>query len=355
MYRKFSLEMFKPLSSRLAPGFQDKVFRPLSTVLSLANRRISRIRVTSGEKSRPKLNQLHPICKSSETGDPQRSFKQFALHIPKGINVEEEILSPSQLERLDELCDSLFYANACFAQHVDGSFLERLSKLYEQLLDPQYRVLDLCSSFDSHLPPKELVPLEKVVGHGMNATELSANLRLDSFFVHDLNGTEEIRFPLADGEVNAVLCCCGFQYLTRPMAVLKECRRVLSPGGLVVFSFSSHSWAAKATAAWLQSSTNDEKCRLVERHLHAAGFADIRVVKPAEDSGGASSGGPDPFLAVVAWHPAVPAAATVAEASLRVRPRPRPPASHRDGAGRRAGWAQGKGTTTIHPRPREAG
>mmetsp|Transcript_31284 Transcript_31284/g.74343 ORF Transcript_31284/g.74343 Transcript_31284/m.74343 type:complete len:140 (+) Transcript_31284:815-1234(+) len=139
------------------------------------------------------------------------------------------------------------------------------------------------------------------------------------------------------------------------MAVLKECRRVLSPGGLVVFSFSSHSWAAKATAAWLQSSTNDEKCRLVERHLHAAGFADIRVVKPAEDSGGASSGGPDPFLAVVAWHPAVPAAATVAEASLRVRPRPRPPASHRDGAGRRAGWAQGKGTTTIHPRPREAG
>ncbi len=42
-------------------------------------------------------------------------------------------------------------------------------------------VLDLCSSWTSHLPPE--LHLERVVGHGLNAQELAANVALHSSFV----------------------------------------------------------------------------------------------------------------------------------------------------------------------------
>jgi len=65
-------------------------------------------------------------------------------------------------------------------------------------------VLDLMSSWVSHLPPE--VKYGKVVGHGLNAAELARNKRLDSFFVRDLN-SEPDGWSLADGSFDAVICC----------------------------------------------------------------------------------------------------------------------------------------------------
>lgn len=68
-------------------------------------------------------------------------------------------------------------------KHVDDAFLAGVTELYRQRVPsgPQSRVLDLCSSWVSHLPPE--LTYGEVVGHGMNAAELSRNPRLDRWFV----------------------------------------------------------------------------------------------------------------------------------------------------------------------------
>ncbi len=70
----------------------------------------------------------------------------------------------------------------------------------------------------------------------MNADELAANPRLDRWFVPYLN--QDPTLPEASGRFDAVLICVGVQYLRRPLAVFREVRRVLAPGGVVVVSFS---------------------------------------------------------------------------------------------------------------------
>lgn len=63
------------------------------------------------------------------------------------------------------------------------------------------RVLDLCSSFDSHLPPQSSVPLRSIIGHGMNDAEMAANSRLTTFFLLDLNDrANDVSFPMGKGQ-----------------------------------------------------------------------------------------------------------------------------------------------------------
>jgi hypothetical protein len=120
----------------------------------------------------------------------------------------------------------------------------------------------------SHLPPEmELT----VVGHGMNAAELEANPAFSSYFVQDLNADGRLA-RLADASFDAVLCCAGLQYLRRPEHVLAEVARVVRPGGLVILSFSTHSFEEKATRAWLSRKTLQEKRELTKRWLAAGGL-----------------------------------------------------------------------------------
>lgn len=79
-----------------------------------------------------------------------------------------------------------------------------MTELYRQRIPPGGVVLDLCSSWVSHLPPE--VSYSRVVGHGMNAAELARNPRLSDFFVRNLN-TDPDGWMLADGACDAVVCC----------------------------------------------------------------------------------------------------------------------------------------------------
>lgn len=55
-------------------------------------------------------------------------------------------------------------------QHVDDTFRRKVSQLYRQSIPANGAVLDLMSSWVSHLP--EDTPYSLVVGHGMNAQEV---------------------------------------------------------------------------------------------------------------------------------------------------------------------------------------
>lgn len=188
---------------------------------------------------------------------------------------------------MDDRPDTAFYDQPRFVTHADDGFRGRLTDLYAAEVDADDRVFDAMSSWVSHLPDREF---ERVVGHGLNAAELDRNDRLDDWFVQDLN--EEARLPLEDGAFDAVTCALSVQYLQHPVAVAREFRRVLAPGGVVIVSFTDRMFPTKAVRAWREASA-DDRVDLVSRYLDAAGgFDRPRVVRARPES--------DPFYAVVA-------------------------------------------------------
>ena len=72
--------------------------------------------------------------------------------------------------------DRGFYAFPRFVTHVDDTFLRQLTQVYRERIPAGAAVLDLCSSWISHLP--EEVEYSQVIGHGLNAEELRRNRRL---------------------------------------------------------------------------------------------------------------------------------------------------------------------------------
>ena len=72
-----------------------------------------------------------------------------------------------------------------FTPYCSDDFLARVVSLYRNLVPPNSTVLDLCGSWDSHLPQN--VAYNRVEGLGMNEGELKANWRLDGYLVQDLN------------------------------------------------------------------------------------------------------------------------------------------------------------------------
>ncbi|MBD3884397.1 class I SAM-dependent methyltransferase [Phormidium tenue FACHB-886] len=210
------------------------------------------------------------------------------------------MLQSTQRTKLDESDDALFYDAPRFVTHVDEGFIQQLTDLYRQRLQPNTRILDLMSSWVSHLP--EEITFEHIEGHGLNAEELDRNPRLDHYFVQNLNQNQLL--PLPDQSFDAVLNTVSVQYLQRPEAVFAEIYRVLKPGGIAILSFSNRMFYQKAIQAWRDSSEND-RVELVKRYFAAVpGFSEPEVI--ARQSSVPSflqmlgMGGGDPFYAVIA-------------------------------------------------------
>ena len=184
--------------------------------------------------------------------------------------------------------DLAFYAPSRLVTHIDEGAVAVLTARYRDVIPDGARVLDLMSSWVSHLPPDRAYA--EVVGHGMNAEELAANPRLDRCFVQDLN--RDTVLPLADGSFDAALCCVGAQYLQQPVAVFAEVRRVLTAGAPFVVSFSNRCFPTKAVAIWCSLDAAGHAA-LVRLYLERAGFAEILVEVLADGRAG------DPLVAVV--------------------------------------------------------
>jgi len=153
-----------------------------------------------------------------------------------------EVLSEVQRRKWDASDDVLFYAEPRFVQHLDGAFRARLTRLYRERLASRAVVLDLMSSWVSHLPDD--VQYERVVGHGLNEKELAANKRLDSYWLQNLNIDQTI--PLKNDSVDATLIVAGWQYLQYPEAVSAELLRIMRPGGQLIVAFSNRMFFTKA-------------------------------------------------------------------------------------------------------------
>jgi len=173
-------------------------------------------------------------------------------------------VSGAPFRRVDESPDPEFYAVPRLVTHIDAGAIAVVTALYEELLPTSGPVLDLMSSWRSHLPEGRS---GRVVGLGLNAEEMADNPQLDEVVVHDLNANP--RLPFEDRTFAAVVCCVSVQYLVRPIDTFAEVARVLAPGGPVVVTFSNRCFPTKAVAAWRVGDDEDHLV-LVDAYLRAA-------------------------------------------------------------------------------------
>src|SRR5215212_4716194 len=174
--------------------------------------------------------------------------------------------------RYDETPDEEFYLLPRYVTHIDDRAIAAVTQLYRELFPPGGEILDLMSSWISHLPPE--VEYHRVIGLGMNEAELRRNERLDAYAVQNLNTTPHL--PFGDAEFDGCGICVSIDYLTRPVEVLREVGRVLKVGAPLVISFSNRCFPTKAIAVWHQLDDRG-RVRLVERYLQEAGnFENIR-------------------------------------------------------------------------------
>lgn len=179
-------------------------------------------------------------------------------------------LPPGAFGKADAGSDLLFYESARLVTHIDAGAVAAVTALYREILPPGGAILDLMSSWVSHLPDE--VRYEAVTGIGMNEAELRANPRLTQAGVQDLNHDPVL--PVESASVDACTICVSVQYLQRPVDVLREVARVLRPGGPVAITFSSRCFPTKAVAIWT-ALDGPGQCRLVALYLKRAGFTGI--------------------------------------------------------------------------------
>lgn len=212
------------------------------------------------------------------------------------------LLRPNQRLKLDDADDKLFYDYPRFVTHVDQSFIQQLTDLYRQRLQPKTRIFDMMSSWVSHLPAE--TEFDHVEGHGLNAEELARNPRFNHYFVQNINTQPQL--PLPDQDFDAVINCVSIQYIQYPEAVFAEIHRILKPGGVAIFSFSNRMFHQKAIQIWRDASEKS-RVELVKLYFSSVpGFTNPEVV--INQSTGPNFlqwlglPGGDPFYAVIAYR-----------------------------------------------------
>jgi SAM-dependent methyltransferase len=181
-------------------------------------------------------------------------------------------LPEEAFRRTDEAPDEEFYRTPRLVTHIDDQAIAAVTQLYREFFSAGGEILDLMSSWVSHLPPE--IEYRRVIGLGMNEVELRRNESLDSYEVQNLNINPRLAF--GDAEFDGCGICVSIDYLTRPIEVLREVGRVLKVGSPTIISFSNRCFPSKAVAIWHQLDDRGHM-RLVERYLKEAGnFANIR-------------------------------------------------------------------------------
>jgi SAM-dependent methyltransferase len=200
----------------------------------------------------------------------------------------ENQFPPEAFRRQDESPDEKFYEQPRFVTHIDDGAIAAVTQLYREYFKADSAILDLMSSWISHLPTE--ISFRRVAGLGMNREELARNKRLTDYVVQNLNTNSVLPFGI--GEFDGAGCVVSIDYLVKPIDVLREVGRVLKPSAPFVITFSNRCFPTKATAAWLYTD-DDEHLKLVASYLRAAeNWTDIELLNRSPKRG-------DPLYAVV--------------------------------------------------------
>jgi SAM-dependent methyltransferase len=194
--------------------------------------------------------------------------------------------------RMDESDDELFYSAPRMVVHIDDGAIREVGEIFLGRLPKNAAILDLMSSWRSHLP-LSLAP-SRVVGVGLNREEMEANPALSQMIVHNLN--RDPRVPLADAAFDGAVLTVSVQYLVHPVEAFADVGRVLRPGAPFVVSFSNRMFPTKAVAIWLEA-PEEQRVELARKYFVDSGvFEKIEVI---DRSRRARS---DPIWAVVGYR-----------------------------------------------------
>jgi SAM-dependent methyltransferase len=193
---------------------------------------------------------------------------------PKRFSYSLQDLSPH-----DNAPATEFYVYSRMVNHIDENAVAELNKFYGDVLPAPApsenqkvqlpKILDLCSSWISHIPLKSgnTFPRNHIVGVGLNAKELQANPILGHWKVVDLDVQPDFQQALASAEkgealdavqqitdnaqataqgpFDAIICNVSIDYLTRPLDVLYHSANAVKPGGWVYLAISNRCFPTK--------------------------------------------------------------------------------------------------------------
>ncbi len=176
-------------------------------------------------------------------------------------------------QREDNAEDCLFYQRPRLVNHIDDQAVKTVSQIYGSLIQPGMEVLDLMSSWRSHIPAS--IQLKSLVGLGMNSLEMAENPQLTGHLVYDINSNS--RLPFDDDSFDGVICTVSVEYMTRPIEVFREVARILRKDGMFVLTFSNRWFPPKVIRLWTELH-EFERIGLVLEYFHQSnGFKDLET------------------------------------------------------------------------------
>lgn len=180
--------------------------------------------------------------------------------------MQESPFTAGHFEREDDAPDPEFYVAPRLLVHIDDYAIEAARRLYAELLPTHSDLLDLMSSYRSHMPIE--LQWRRLAGLGLNETELRENDQLTEYTVHDLNADPTLPYPVAsfDGAVVTV----SVQYMTRPVEIFRDVGRVLRPDAPFIVTYSGRAFWTKAVAIW-RSLEDRDRATLIGTYFKEAG------------------------------------------------------------------------------------
>lgn len=228
------------------------------------------------------LAPLTPQPSGATTLDPKTGIRlpepgEVETSIPRDWTNEENPYDSSQFARLDNTPDTQFYTDPRFVEHVDENAVRSMTTYISNTVDAlsksnsnqDFAILDLCSSWVSHIDKEIASKARRISGLGMNVKELEANPVLTDYVVQDLNQSPLLS-KYEDSSFDIALCQLSIDYLTRPLEVLKEVSRILKPNGQVHILFSNRLFLSKAVSGWTGGDDIDH-AYTVACYLHFSG------------------------------------------------------------------------------------
>jgi SAM-dependent methyltransferase len=205
-----------------------------------------------------------------------------------------ETFPPEFFRRIDESDDELFYTQPRRVVHIDEGAIKKVGQIYARLLPQGGAILDLMSSWRSHMP--EQVQPRRLVGLGMNRPEMEDNPALTEIVIHNLNQNPVL--PFTEDDFDGAVVTVSIQYMTRPVEIFRGVAKVLKPGAPFIVSFSNRMFPTKAVAIW-HSLGEFDRVRLVSRYFQESdNFENMEVI----DMSAPTEPPSDPIWVVVGYR-----------------------------------------------------
>jgi len=216
-------------------------------------------------------------AKTSERGGQCHDWSEILTKGPgmqvRWENKPTDFFSDRPFHKKDNHPDTSFYKTPRLVQHIDDTAIQVVKDLYGQLLKSDMRILDLMSSWQSHIPSR--LRFEKLTGLGLNKEELDKNEVLDDRVIHDLNA--DVILPFENNEYDALICTNSIEYLAHPESVFDELFRVLRPGGLAVMTFSNRWFPPKVIRIWEELDEYERMGLVLEYFQKNGKFKDLET------------------------------------------------------------------------------